>query len=128
MITFSVSRSPNYLNTLVISSVVCVGSIASKGWQKFETVHLGRAVVRAGFDPQHIFLEWIALLIQVLPQMQITVLVFQSLHKTYNLIFLLLFSKEVDKEQTWNRPISFKKTRACQATIWTRNELQKPFL
>lgn len=42
IITFSVSRSPGYLNTLLISSVVFVASTAIKGWQKFETIHLGR--------------------------------------------------------------------------------------
>lgn len=56
MITFSVSRSPNYLNILLIS-VVFGGDIASKGWYKLETVYLDRVVTRTSYDPQPIFLE-----------------------------------------------------------------------
>lgn len=56
MINFSVFRSPNYLNTLLIS-VVFGGGIASKGWYKLETVYLYRVVKRTSYDPQPIFLE-----------------------------------------------------------------------
>lgn len=57
MIALSESRSPNYLNTLLIASVVFFSSTPSKGWQKFEAVHLGTVAIKAGFDPQIIFLK-----------------------------------------------------------------------
>lgn len=57
---FPECKSPNYLNTLLISSVVFLVNISSKGWQKFQVVNLGTVAITAGFVwSQTCFLEMI---------------------------------------------------------------------